>query len=369
MNDFVPNHTTQTSSCQDGKRENNPSPAKYPSDGDIVAACRDRLEKASGRPPDPDGTYSIEILADAGDRLSDEEVVEICRHPDPLFALWEKLDDIYSPAEDYVFGEIWRGAMKDLYGAGFAVDADVEEKVREYVCEHVAWDLPVDDFLKQEICVDILIDAGDANYDFVPNCTYPHYNADPDEGIDKSASILWLARNQGYTEKRLRAALLADGKSDVPFLEGVRAEILNHSSSMAALVFLARMTLAELINLSSLILAASGRTGPSGQRGHVLISKDAVCGLFDPWDGAGGLLEIRPDRDVRVPVSMIHEAVPDSCLRRYGVMSVYGAGWSLWRPGALLAVRGPAALDRIVARAVPRNPADLEIRPAPLPKS
>ena len=58
-----------------------------------------------------------------------------------------------------------------------------------------------------------------------------------------------------------------------------------------------------------------------------------MTGLFSPWNGAGSVLEVELEKDVRLPVKFIYSALPDGASRwKYGsVADVYGMCGSAWR--------------------------------------
>ena len=52
---------------------------------------------------------------------------------------------------------------------------DHEEFIESWIREHLFFRYPEDHFLKQTVCVNITVDTGDENYDYVLNNLYPHY--------------------------------------------------------------------------------------------------------------------------------------------------------------------------------------------------
>ena len=65
------------------------------------------------------------------------------------------------------------------------------------------------------------------------------------------------------------------------------------------------------------------------ERTAIAIPKETTCGLFDAWDGAGGLLGIELVRDFHLPKKFIEDIIPDDALR-YGIKDVYGTDETLW---------------------------------------
>lgn len=104
---------------------------------------------------------------------------------------------------------------------------------------------------------------------------------------------------------------------------------------MNTLTFLVKMTLQEIIELNELIKLQdkNGHKYDATKRpycGYIILGKNTECGLFDPWNGAGSVLEISLEKDVRIPVRFIRSALPDG-EDGWGVGNVYGVVSSLWR--------------------------------------
>ena len=75
------------------------------------------------------------------------------------------------------------------------------------VYKRQAYKLPEEHYLDQSVCVNIIVDTGDGNYDFVLNDVYPHYNGRYGDIVPEEASVLWLVRQQGFTKRQLNQAL------------------------------------------------------------------------------------------------------------------------------------------------------------------
>ena len=65
--------------------------------------------------------------------------------------------------------------------------------------------VPVDDYLKQDVCMDIMLDTGDMNYGFACN-NISFSDIDSVEDFDDNSSLLWLCEQQGVTREELLAA-------------------------------------------------------------------------------------------------------------------------------------------------------------------
>ena len=193
--------------------------------------------------------------------------------------------------------------------------------------------LPEEHYLNQDILVDILVDTGDLNYDYTLNNFGPHYDARENEPIPEESSLLWLARQQGYTKTQLKQAM-RERPAKKNFMQSMYDEINNVASHMNTLTFMVKMSLEEYFHLTDAIVKERERNksytmnGRKG-RGWILLDKTTTTGLYDPWNGGGSLLEIHLDKDVRLPIRCIETAKHDGC-RGYSIREIYCCCTSLW---------------------------------------
>lgn len=307
-----------------------------------------------------DGTFALEICADYRDEMDGKTAAEICQSTNPALALREKLEDWYFETEFAYQGdlekEIWKAltASDGPYPNGLS-DAE-EECFSDIIQELAYWVYPEEHFLKQEFCVNIMLDTGDGNHDFTLNSPYPCWYGDYNARLDEKSSLLWLARRQGYNKTQLwRALREGDIRDPKGFLQSCRVECANLPSAMATVTFLVRMTLAELIELNRCI-RLQDRNGhfydatKNPYCGSVTFGKDTMCGLFDPWSGGGSVLEIQLEKDVKIPIKYIWSALPDGCgPGRYDVGEVYGLCGSAWQD-TLVSIAPPKKIDELEAR-------------------
>lgn len=286
-----------------------------------------------------DGTFEMEIYADYRDEMDSKTAGEICGSDNPLLTLWDRLHEWYFMAELQYRSDLENEIREKLesddgpYPDGLG---DAEDEFESAIEELVCWTYPEDHFLKQEFFVNIMLDTGDGNYDYTLNSAYPCWYGQYDARLDEKSSLLWLARQQGYTKTQLWKALrkgdMADPKG---FLDSCRVELANLPSHMAATTFLVRMTLRELIELNRCI-KLQDRNGhfydatENPYCGYVILGKETMTGLFDPWAGGGSVLEIELEKDVRIPIRYIRSALPDGC-DGYSVESVYDICRSAWQ--------------------------------------
>lgn len=243
-------------------------------------------------------------------KLEGKKLAEILHADDPFFALDEHarwaFEEWVAATED----EIFHGVIGEL---GLDED-DLDEEIREVLLEIAPVDPPMEKYLKAVYEADIFVDTGDANYDFASNLVYPHYDGRQGERIQKEFCLGYLARWQGYGKRELYRVL--NGENGDKFEKSCYDELLNCTTSVNQLVFLRQMTLEELIAWKH-------------ERTSIAISKSTTCGLFDTWNGAGGLLGIELARDFRLPSKFIEDIIPDDSLR-YGIKNVYGTDETLW---------------------------------------
>lgn len=212
-----------------------------------------------------------------------------------------------------------------------------DDKIREELESMWYFKYPTDEYLEQEVDVDICIDTGDANYDYTLNAVYPHYNGREEDEINDHASLVWLAKTQGYSKEQLQHALntLEDSLERHGFLETVYDEILNCSTPMPALVFPVKMTLGKLIELYGVIHQRDQKEyewEPEKREdcGSIIVGKNVDCLLYDFWDGGGGCWGIELEKDVEIPVKYIRNAEPDGA-KTYSIKSCYGCNSSCWK--------------------------------------
>ena len=302
-------------------------------------AIRDALSTICRK--DDNGVFYREIYADYRDALDDRTLKKICNDDHPREKFRELLDEWYCDCEWEYADNVIKHVLKDEDVIELVKNLD-ENEVRDLIQKQFYVRYPEKHFLNEDVLVDLIIDTGDQNYDFVSNSIGGHYDAS-DDSIPEEASLLWLARQQGYKKSELKKALAGRGNSQSPLLKSIYRETLNCSSHMNALVFLVKMTLEEYFTLRDGIdkerernksYYLSERTG----RGYLLLSKDTTCGLYDSWNGSGSVLEIKLEKDVRLPFRCIASADHDGC-HGYGIREIYGCGSDLWSDNAVKLIR------------------------------
>jgi len=268
-----------------------------------------------------DKTFSYEIYDDSDKMLDKKYLRQIIESKDPYAEFNEIIYNIYDDC----------GCIDDIldliclyYPEKYK---EYDDEIRDWICEHICIKYPIDDYLNCKYPVDIIIDTGDENYDYVLNCVYPHYNGCADDKIENEASLLWLAKANGYSNKQLKDARKKENFGNSRFLESVYEEILNCTSHMNALVFLVEMSLKDIIDFHS-----------QKNIKNIEISKETKTGLYDCWNGAGSLLEIVLEKDIAIPKKYISTCWPDK-MRGYGIADIYGVNEEFWQKGGIKKVR------------------------------
>ena len=287
---------------------------------------------------DKDGCLYAEIYADYRDEFAESALQKITEAEDPQEAFNEHIYEMYQDAQWSLEDEIINNVSADLALQKLALASDMtDEDLREAIQEMFYVAVPFDHYLRQEMLIDILIDAGDLNTDYSSNSLRPHYAARGVE-IPDEAGILWLIRQQGYNKSEFKC-FAKNPKEEQSFLYSTYYELLNCSSSMNVLTFLVRMTLEEYFRLRNAIDIEKSKNKsyyPAERkgRGYIVLTQTTTCGLYDPFNGAGSTLEIKLEKDVRLPIRLIESAKQDG-VRGYSVRDVFGVTSALWKNGAV----------------------------------
>lgn len=308
---------------------------------------------------DEHGYYKYELYADYRDEIDCKTAAEICEAVEPLRKLYDMVDDwwfdcVYECENEHI--EKIKNSILEVDGELFPdgmTDCD-EEMLRDEFRDIVYIEPPYDHYLKQSFHTNIMVDTGDGNYDYTLNAVYPAYGGIYGDTINNKASIVWLAKQQGYTKTQLKKALnLGDMREPKGLLQTLRVEIANEASHMNTLCFLAKMTLEELIKVNELIRFRDkdGVMYDAKERkycGYLVIDKKAETGLYDPWNGGGSLFEIELEKDIRLPIKFIRSALPDGG-DGWSLDSVYGMCGSCWREDVVKKIHAPVNLNKEMA--------------------
>lgn len=276
------------------------------------------------------GEYHFEIDVDYRDEIDDSTAQKILKNDYPRDTLIERLWDWYQEQEWDIIDNLVddfkeKVDPKLLEDANIIEDGNLDDgDIRDEFMDIVYVDYPEDWALSQEFCFNIIVSNGDDNYDFWLN----EHIIDEDGKVDKNAEkagIVWLAKQQGHTLDEL-VEILKDGDVAKPktFLETVLQEVAN-GYGCEALTFCVKMTLGQAIALKERM--------EENPNGSIVLDKRVECGLFDPWEGGGSVLEIACEKDIEIPFENIWKFyIDERRSRNYdSIHNVYGTDSSLWR--------------------------------------
>lgn len=276
--------------------------------------------------------YFDEPYIDYNDKLDDKEISKILESDDPERMLIDILCDYYEDDEWQFKKQIINKFQETEAGSKYSW-----EEIYNELPEIWYFGIQYECYEQQEVCMDILVDTGDMNYDYTLNAVYPHYNGREDDEIDDKASLVWLARTQGYTKEQLQNQLTnGKDKLDVKgFLETVYQEVINCSAACPTLIFPIKMTLEQAMKICKIINKRDkgGYKYEPEERedcGSLVIDKNVECTLYDYWAGGGGCWGIELEKDIELPIKFIHKAVPDGSLN-YSMESCYGVTNECWK--------------------------------------
>lgn len=102
----------------------------------------------------------------------------------------------------------------------------------------------------------------------------------------------------------------------------------NTTTHMNALTFFVKMPLKQAMEINRIIKAEEAVNNsyyPDERKGEstITLSKDCFVGLYDPWAGAGSVLDIQLAKDVEIPIKYIFSASVGDRIG-YSVESIFG---------------------------------------------
>lgn len=276
---------------------------------------------------------TIERYVDYRDKFPEEAIREILRAENPLEKFDETVFEWDCNSDDWRYETEFFNRLEEFCKTK---GIDLEE-ARETVLENFYWTYP-DSFLNPKFSAVIQIDTGDGNYDFtLHNILNYARNYGYCDGLEESAGLHWLAKQQGRLGLLKKAIKNADPeteyKCESPFVNSSIAELENLLTNMGAVTFLVEMHLADAIK----ILQAQKEHKKDFDEyhpletkgspfGYITLSKDTECGIFDSWQGGGSLMEIRLEKDVKIPIHLIASIDTDK-----KIQEVYGMDEECWR--------------------------------------
>lgn len=237
----------------------------------------------------------IEIYFDYRDTISAKTAQMITNQQNPKEYFYDWLYECTQDQEYEYKEEAYKTMLKNFLDKNYITEEEYDDAMYRF---NDFWDIFQEEaycnfdekhFLNQKFECDIIIDSGDWQYDNGCNIIYPHYNGNeqsPQE-IIKENCLAWLAKRQGYNRTQLFNYLNKPNyrkRHTSKFLSSCYQELANCSSSNNELVFLAKFTLEELIDMKEMK--------------SITITKDTTCGLYDGFDGGGSLLKISLEKNI-----------------------------------------------------------------------
>ena len=263
-----------------------------------------------------DGIYEGNIDADYRDELDSKTIIKIFKSENPRETLFDLLSENYMDCEWEYKKDVIETVKKHFDDEDEGIFySDYEDIVRDWIDEHVIFNYPYKHYLDQDIFVDIITDTGDGNYEYTMNelfgCVYS------EKGYREESSVTWLMKQQGYSEKQIKKFIEKENFQNSRLLKSIYTECINTTTCMNALTFFVKMTIGECLDLQESL------NNSENAAKSLIVSKDNRCGLYDPWNGAGSVLEISLEKDVVLPFQYVDSAYPDGC-RGYSVGEIYG---------------------------------------------
>jgi hypothetical protein len=264
--------------------------------------------------------FEFDVYVERDDKLGSTQIDNILQSSDPQEAFYEEINEFALQCADEEHFSIRIVLLNNWNEEDNGIlDFDY---LLEFMEDHVYINFPYDHYMKSTVYANVMIDAGDGNYDYTCNNFMRSYYHDEDEPIDEESGLLWLVRQQGYTKEDLEKARQAEEYTGNKFMDSVIREAEHVTSSMNALTFFLEMTLEDVLKFKE-------------ESKALVIDPSTNCGLFDTWAGAGALLEINLEREFAIPADKIDFSIDGQ--RGYSVDSVYGIGRSLWKDSFVIA--------------------------------
>jgi len=314
-----------------------------PSAEQVLDRVKGIIDKHAYLKVDGEGVYRGEIYADYRDNLDNPMIEKIFEASNANEAFFELINEGFFDVESQYQDDVINTIKKHFDDGETFKFRQHKNRITEWVYENVYFTYPYDHYLSQNVCVNVLVDVGDGNYDYTLNelfgCNYSKKGLD---GRDES-SLVWLMKQQGYTMEAITDFVESGNTQGSKFLESVYQECANTNSCMNVLAFFVNIPLRQALDLHSKInVTQSKKDGDkpndSSNLGvicdEVILSKKTSCGLYNPWQGSGSVLEIELEKDVVLPLRYIDSAMPDGC-RGYSVDGIYGLVSSFWTDNGL----------------------------------
>lgn len=293
--------------------------------------------------PNEDG--AIEIYCDYRDELSIQTIKEIMQAPNPRVAFDETL---FSFDDWYEWDNLFNTIERDLSEDEKELYLNNKTEINDFLYETYSFYYPEEHFNKT-VKVNIMLDTGNMNYDFVRDNVLNWDGQYSNGEFDKESSLLWLAKQQGKSTllKKCCKESWRKWKLDEQeykettectdkFIISAMHELANLCCSMGTMTFLVSMKLFDLFEIKEAMekekeLNKSYFLEERKGTGYIVLDKSTMCGLFNTWGGGGSMLGIECEKDIKIPIRCIWDAVVDGTgIYGYDVDEVYSLVGSCW---------------------------------------
>lgn len=267
--------------------------------------------------------YGIKLYTSDIVDIHEMSISQILEEYDVLSSIENKVLDVFYSYGGYDhFMKDIRGQVEDKIREE-ELDIEIDpEVINETIEESISFEIDLEnELMKYDVKINLLVDFGDSNYDFTLN----EYDTLNTEDALENSSLLKLIEMLGFDKEKFLRYLYYEGNDfsepmevdEMQFFEDLYHEILNTTTSMNALTFFVQLNLKDLFILSE------------SKLDYVEIHKDTKCGLFDPWNGAGSLLEVNITKDITLEAKNVILIV-EGASELYDIKDVYGIDGDFW---------------------------------------
>ena len=302
-----------------------------------MESLKSRIKEIIADNEHPNKDNGIEIYLDYRDEFSKDALHKIMTEDNPREYFNQMMDDITMDYIDYARDNLEETILNNLSEEESDFFNAYASEVWEWIMETYYFYIDEAHYNKT-VNVNIMLDTGNLNYD----CACDNVlNYCGNGEFDKDSSILWLAKQMkktGLLRKAVKEYNNNTYKEGDKFIDSCIQELENLTSHMGTLTFLVNMSLFEYFDLREAMKAEKKLNGSyyleqRKGKGTITLSKNTMCGLFNPWSGSGSVLEIELDNDVTIPIKCIWVAEIETGKSEYGysVDDVYGLVGSAWK--------------------------------------
>lgn len=263
----------------------------------------------------------------------------------PQFAL---LDRLKEEIDGWYEGSTFDDEDAIIREAGFDPSDDKAEEQLDYLRDTYPFVPDYDHFLNEETPINLMLDCGDeSNRDFIAireqfEAIFSEDLSDEErkEALEAETGLSWLVRQQGHTMSEVAETVRAyyaffdsDEAANLnynqkykafeashnPFLTSICQELANMPNYMNTMTVLTKLSLADLAEFMQ-----PGK--------EIVIPKESMVGIFNPWNGGGSTLDIVLEKDLIIPSDLLYDiqiegVKPD---HGYSVDNVYGLVGNAW---------------------------------------